>query len=85
MLADARVKARSGKAGEARKELDSMLASARKFGYRPYEYQARLALAEIELWSGSSSAGAHLAALETEARTHGLLLVANQAHALLQT
>jgi serine/threonine protein kinase/tetratricopeptide (TPR) repeat protein len=85
VLADARVKAKSGKAGEARKELESMLASTRKFGYRSYEYQARLALAEIELWSGLPSAGAHLAALETEARTHGLLLVANQAHTLLQT
>jgi hypothetical protein len=84
VLADARVKAKSGKWAEARQELESILTSTRKLGYRPYEYQARLALAEIELWAGSPSAGAHLAAIENDARAHGLLLIANQAHALSQ-
>jgi eukaryotic-like serine/threonine-protein kinase len=81
-LADARVNAKSGKWAQAREELESMRNSARKFGYRPYEYQARLALAEIELWAGSASAPAQLAALERDARAQGFLLVANQAHAL---
>jgi len=85
VLADARVKARVGKWAEAHHELESVLASARKFGYRPYEYEARLALAEIELWSGSASARAHLTSLETDARAHGLLLVANQAQELSRT
>ena len=40
-----------------------MLASARKFGYRSYEYEARLVLAEIELQSHSAAARPHLAAL----------------------
>jgi eukaryotic-like serine/threonine-protein kinase len=81
-LADARVNAKSGKWAQAREELESMLSSARKFGYRPYEYQARLALAEIDLWAGSASAPEHLATLERDARAQGFLLVANQARAL---
>jgi serine/threonine protein kinase/tetratricopeptide (TPR) repeat protein len=81
-LAEARVNAKSGKWAQAREELESMLISARKFGYRPYEYQARLALAEIDLWAGSASAPEHLAALERDARAQGFLLIANQAHAL---
>ena len=76
-LAEARVNAKSGKWAQAREELESMLGSARKFGY-----QARLALAEIDLWAGSASAPEHLAALERDARAQGFLLIANQAHAL---
>ncbi|HLX86123.1 MAG TPA: tetratricopeptide repeat protein [Terriglobales bacterium] len=84
-LADARVKAKSGKGTDAHRELEAMAAAARKFGYRIYDYQARLALAEIELWSGSPDARAHLASLEADARARGVLLFANQARALQQT
>jgi hypothetical protein len=59
-----------------------MLASARKFEYRFYEYEARLALAEIESQSHSAAAAPHLAALEKDAKDQGLLLVANHARAL---
>jgi eukaryotic-like serine/threonine-protein kinase len=83
-LADARVKAKLGKSAQAREELESMIASARKSGYRCYEYEARLALGEIERWSGSASAVTHLTALERDARAKGLLLIANQARALSQ-
>ena len=82
-LADARVKAKSGKTAEALKELETTLASAHKFGYRLYEFQTRLAIAEIEMWSGSASARVHLAQLEKDARAGGALLVAGQAQALL--
>jgi len=84
-LADSRVKAKSREPAEARLELESMLSTARRFGYRAYEYQARLAVAEIELSSGAASARAQLTALENDARAHGLLLVANQARALNQS
>ena len=84
-LADSRVKAKSGEAAEARQELESTLASTRKFGYRLYELQVRLALGEIELWSGSASARGHLAAVEKDAKSQGALLVASQAQALRQT
>jgi hypothetical protein len=78
------VKAKSGKTSEAKKELEAMLASARKFGYRSYEYEARLVLAEIELQSHSAAARPHLAALEKDAKEHGLLLIANHAQAVAQ-
>ena len=84
VLADSRVKAKAGKGAEARQELESIQASARKFGYRIYELEARLALAEIELLAGSSTARAHLNGLEADARAQGALLVANQARALQQ-
>ena len=84
ILADAAVQAKSGKIGDARQQLEAMLASTRKFGYRLYEFRARLALAELELASGSTSADAHLAALETDARSRNAFLVANRAHRLLQ-
>ncbi len=82
-FADARTKAKSEKTAEALKELDETLSSTRKFGYRLYEYQTRLAIGEIELWSGSASAQRDLTALESDARSHGALLVANQARDLL--
>src|SRR6202451_2895051 len=82
ILADARVKAKSGQATAARQELESMIVSTRKYGYRLSEYNARLALAEIALASGSGAARRHLASLENDARSQGALLVANQAKAL---
>ena len=82
-LADARVKAKTGKTTEALQSLNATLASAQKFGYHLYEYEARLAMAEIEAGSGSASASAHLASLEKDARTYGAGLVADQAKALL--
>jgi eukaryotic-like serine/threonine-protein kinase len=85
ILADSRVQAKSGKTAEARRQLESMLSSTHKFGYRLYELHARLALAEIESWSGFPGARFHLAALEADARAQGALLVANQARALQQT
>lgn len=84
ILADSRVKAKSGKTSEAKKELEAMLASTRKSGYRSYEYEARLAPAEIELQSHSAAALHNLSALEKDAKDHGLLRVANHAQALAQ-
>ena len=83
-LADSRVKAKLGKNTEARQELETMQASAHKFGYRIYEYEARLAIGEIELWTGSPAARAHLNSVEADARSQGALLVGNQARALRQ-
>jgi hypothetical protein len=82
-FADARVKAKLGKSAEAHAELEATLASARKFGYRVYEYETRLAMAEIAMPSRTPSARPDLIALEKESREHGVLLVANQAQALL--
>ena len=84
-LADSRVQAKSGKAAEARQQLESMLATTHKHGYRLYELQARLALGEIGLWSGSATARSYLAALEKDARNQGAIFIANQADALRQS
>jgi serine/threonine protein kinase/tetratricopeptide (TPR) repeat protein len=83
-LADVRTKATAGNTSEAEKELDAMLLSTRKSGYRAFEFEARLAQAEIELQSHSPLARPHLATLEKDARDHNLLLVANHAAALSQ-
>jgi eukaryotic-like serine/threonine-protein kinase len=84
VLADARVKAKAGLAPEARKELEGVLAETRKYGYLSYELQTQLALCEVELAAGDATAHARLSALETESKTHGLILVANQARMLDQ-
>lgn len=83
-IAEAMVKAKAGQAPEARKELEGVLAETRKYGYLSYELQTRLALCEVELAAGDATAHARLRALETEAKAHGLLLVANQARQLDQ-
>jgi hypothetical protein len=62
-----------------------MLASARKYGYLSYELQARLALGEIELLSGSPAAKTRLRSLENKARGKGMLLIAIEAAALAKT
>jgi hypothetical protein len=77
------VKAKSGKSAEARKELEVAMVSAHKFGYRLFELQMRLAMGEIETWSGAASARAELAALEKDAKAQGAFLVAGQAQTLL--
>ena len=84
-LADSRVQAKSGKAAEARQQLESMVSTTHKHGYRLYELQARLALGEIALWSGSAAARSYLATLEKDARNQGAIFVANQADALRQS
>jgi tetratricopeptide (TPR) repeat protein len=81
-LADSRIKAKSGKTAEALQEAQATLNSSRKFGYRLYEYQSRLAAAEIEMEAHSPAAYSHLTVLEKDAREHGALLVASQAQAL---
>ena len=84
-LADSRVQAKSGKPAEARQQLESMLSTTHKQGYRLYELEARLALGEIGLWSSSATARSYLATLEKDARNQGAIFVANQAAALRQS
>jgi tetratricopeptide (TPR) repeat protein len=81
-----RVLAASGNrrdAAEAARRLQAIIAQAHRLGFIPYEFEARLALGEVEIKDGSTAAGrAQLAALETEARRQGFELVARQADAL---
>ena len=60
--------------------LEGVLAEAKKYGYLNYEYQARLALGEIEIKVGKAVAGrARLAALRQDAIRAGFLLLARKA------
>jgi tetratricopeptide (TPR) repeat protein len=83
----ARVEAASGDAvtvAGARTDLEAVRAKARKDGRLGVEFEARLALGEVELLSGHSAAGrSRLEDLEREAITRGFGLVARKAAALL--
>jgi DNA-binding winged helix-turn-helix (wHTH) protein/tetratricopeptide (TPR) repeat protein len=70
-----------GRAGarSARAELRATIASARKLGYYELECEARLALGELELKQNPAEGRSELTALATEARHHGLELVARKA------
>jgi eukaryotic-like serine/threonine-protein kinase len=70
----------SGAGIAARKELESVIVQSRKLGYRIVELDARLALAEIEMKAGQTTAArAHLTAIEAEAKAIGYNLVARKA------
>ena len=62
-----------------RKELAAVIAKSRELGYMGIELDARLALAEIEIKAGQTTAGrAHLTAIETDAKAKGYNLIARK-------
>jgi eukaryotic-like serine/threonine-protein kinase len=64
----------------ARKELSIIITKSRELGYMGIEFDARLALAEIEMKPGQTTAGrARLAAIEGDAKAKGYLLIARKA------
>jgi DNA-binding winged helix-turn-helix (wHTH) protein/tetratricopeptide (TPR) repeat protein len=72
--------AHSAAADTARKELATIITKSRDLGYVGIELDARLALAEIEMKSGQTTAGrAHLAAVEADAKAKGYNLIARKA------
>lgn len=72
----------SGKRAEAVKSLESVLAEATRTGHLGLQFEARLALGEIEMQSGKTAAGrARLKALEKEAAAKGFGLIARKAAA----
>ena len=84
-LAEGLVQMKLGKYAEARQSLEPALVSARKHGYRLEEYEIRLALCELEKKSGSASARADLASLESDALAQGALHEAEKAKALAES
>jgi tetratricopeptide (TPR) repeat protein len=65
---------------QAIQELESTLAEARRSGFISYQFEASLALGEIELKSGKrASGGARLQTLERAAKSRGFELVARKA------
>jgi tetratricopeptide (TPR) repeat protein len=74
----------SAQASEALTRLQNILDEARKKGFADVQFEARLAMGEIELQSMKLPAGkTHLAALEREARAKGFGLVAGKAARIL--
>jgi tetratricopeptide (TPR) repeat protein len=72
--------AHSATADAASKRLATIITKSRELGYLGVELDARLVLAEIEMKSGQTTVGrAHLAAIETDAKTRGYNLIARKA------
>src|SRR6185295_5229090 len=68
---------------QARKQLQSVIAGARRLGYFSLACEARLALGELDLQSGSSLGRAELEALAQETHARGLELISRKAASLL--
>ena len=80
-IIEARVLAATGSQAEGVRSLEARVAQATKYGFVPYEFEARLALGEVELKSGRAAAGrARLDGLEKAATAKGFLLIARKAH-----
>ncbi len=76
----ARLHAALGENDGAKKELQSALDQADQMGFLEYQFEARLALGEIEMKSAEPATGrASLATLEKDATAKGFLLVARKA------
>jgi eukaryotic-like serine/threonine-protein kinase len=78
----ARVETAFGNTSEARYRLNRCLAEARKHGFVRYQFEARLALGEIEMKSRNADAGRQrLVTLEKDAKAAGFVLMARKAAA----
>jgi tetratricopeptide (TPR) repeat protein len=85
-IADGRSKA-AGAAGLrslARMQLLRSANEAGKLGFMPLQYEAQLALGELEISENAASARKDLESLEKRAREHGLELIARKAATLRQ-
>ena len=72
--------ARSAAGNATRQDLATIITKSRELGYQGVEFDARLALAEIEMKTGQTIAGrAHLASIETDAKAKRYILVARKA------
>jgi len=79
-IADAELTAAQGKTVTAGKSLRALVSQAAKLSCVPCQFEARLALGQMEMKSGQTSAGrAHLHALELDAQAQDFVLIARQA------
>jgi serine/threonine protein kinase/tetratricopeptide (TPR) repeat protein len=84
-IAAARIATASGDLANARKILGEALAEATKANLLYFQYDARLALGELEMKSGNRAAArTRLTALEEDAKDKGFLLIARKAAAVLK-
>ncbi len=80
VIAAARTRAASGDINQARANLEAVLKAVHKERFVGYAYEARLALAEIEIRSGRRAAGlSELALLKADANAKGYGLIAHKA------
>jgi tetratricopeptide (TPR) repeat protein/predicted Ser/Thr protein kinase len=81
-IASARVHSAIGTSVDQINRLVAMIAEAKKYGCVACEFDARLALGEVEIRSAHVVSGrAHLAQLEKDSGAKGFLLIAGKAHA----
>jgi hypothetical protein len=79
-IADASVLEAEGHADQARKVLETKLKDIKSRARLDLRYEARLAMAEIEMSSGKASDGSHLLlAVQQDATRKGFLLIAHKA------
>jgi tetratricopeptide (TPR) repeat protein/predicted Ser/Thr protein kinase len=84
-IASARIATVSGDQATARKILDEALSEATKANLLYFQYDARLALGELEIKSGKvAAAQRRLTALEKEAESRGFLLIAHRSATALK-
>ena len=76
---DARLQAAIGKDAEAKQRLSEVLAEAKKANLVPLQFEATLALGEIEIKTMPATGKKRLAALEQAARRKGFLRIAHKA------
>jgi eukaryotic-like serine/threonine-protein kinase len=81
-IAASRIQAATGNIAEAKKGVREALLNAQKYGFLTYQFEARLALAELEMQSGNKAAArSQFLHLEQDARTRGFGLIADKAAA----
>jgi tetratricopeptide (TPR) repeat protein/TolB-like protein/predicted Ser/Thr protein kinase len=82
LITAARTHAATGKAADASKSLASVLAESSRLSCGRCEFEARFALAEIEMKQGKKVAARdHFTGLEKDATSKGFLLIVHQAQA----
>jgi tetratricopeptide (TPR) repeat protein/tRNA A-37 threonylcarbamoyl transferase component Bud32/TolB-like protein len=82
-IVSARVRAASGRSGEAVTSLEATVGDARKNRLLEVELEARLALGQIELRTGAAGGRARLEELEKTAKEKGFGLVARKAQSAM--
>jgi len=81
-IAAARVAGVTGDTAKARQTLEATIADTKKRGFVPFNFEARLALGELETKLGKTGAARfRLNALEKDTNDKGFLLMARKAHA----